>query len=182
MDYMWKGTLQQTSSEPSCSSRRSPWSGCRSSRCRFEGLTGRNPAARPTAVGSRDLVSAPLVPLAQLLGGGRNRILSSPAWISLVEQCKSSLEEASKIRSFVNSVGRIVDMSFIVVPNIELRASLRRCFVTFAMVFHDNEWLLTGKGIPRGIVKRLFYNVISGMKSEGSMDIVSSDNIIDMLF
>ena len=47
----------------------------------FEGLTGRNPAARPAAVGSRDLVSAPLVPLAQLLGGGRNRILSSPAWI-----------------------------------------------------------------------------------------------------
>ena len=125
-------------------------------------------------------------PLALRLAGGmlrtsnRNWTLSSPAWMSLVEQCKGSLEEASKIRSFVNSVGRIVDMSFMVVPDIELRASLRRCFVTFAMVFHDNEWLLTGKGIPRGIVKKLFYNVISGMKSESNLDLVSSDYIIDM--
>jgi hypothetical protein len=126
-------------------------------------------------------------PLALRLAGGmlrtsnRNWTLYSPAWISLVEQCRASLEEASKIRSFVNSVGRIVDMSFMVVPDLELRASLRRCFVTFAMVFHDNEWLLTGKGIPRGIVKRLFYNVISGMKSESNLGVVSADSIIDML-
>ncbi len=126
-------------------------------------------------------------PLALRLAGGmlrtsnRNWTLSSPAWTSLVEQCKASLEEASKIRSFVNSVGRIVDMSFITVPDYDLRASLRRCFVTFAMVFHDNEWLLTGRGVPRGIVERLFYNVISGMKSESNADLYSPETIIDML-
>ena len=40
----------------------------------LESLTGRNPAARPAAVGGGDLVAAPLVPLAQLLGD-RNKIL-----------------------------------------------------------------------------------------------------------
>ena len=126
-------------------------------------------------------------PLALRLAGGmlrtrnRNWTLTSPAWISLVDQCKSSLEEASKIRSFINSVGRVVDMSFMVVPNLELRASLRRCFVSFAMVFRDNEWLLTGKGIPRGIVKILFYNVVSGEKTESNLNALCSDNIIEML-
>jgi len=125
-------------------------------------------------------------PLALRLAGGmlrtsnRNWTLSSPAWVSLIDQCKASLEEASKIRSFVNSVGRIADMSFIVVPDLVLRASLRRCFVTFAMVFRDNDWLLTGKGIPRGIVGRLFLNVISGISTESNIA-VSPDIIIDML-
>ncbi len=126
-------------------------------------------------------------PLALRLAGGmlrtsnRNWTLSSPVWTSLVEQCRASLEEASKIRSFVNSVGRIVDMSFMVVPDLELRTSLRRCFVTFAMVFHDNEWLLTGKGIPRGIVEKLFDNVISRMKSGSGYGEISADFVIVML-
>ena len=126
-------------------------------------------------------------PLALRLAGGmlrtsnRNWTLTSPAWISLVGQCKASLEEASKIRSFVKSVERIVDMSFMTVSDLKLRASLRRCFVTFAMAFRDNEWTLTGKGIPRGIVKRLFYNVISAEKSRSEVDVFSADIVIDML-
>ncbi len=126
-------------------------------------------------------------PLALRLAGGmlrtsnRNWTLSSPVWTSLVDQCRYSLEEASKIRSFVNSVGRIVDMSFMVVTDLKLRTSLRRCFVTFAMVFHENEWLLTGKGIPRGIVAKLFQNVISRMNFEPNDKEISADFVIDML-
>jgi hypothetical protein len=126
-------------------------------------------------------------PLALRLAGGmlrtsnRNWTLSSRTWLILVEQCKANLEEASRIRSFVNSVGRIVDLSFITVEDLILRASLRRCFVTFAMVFHDNDLLLTGRGIPRGVIRKLFVNVISGMEFESNTEVVSPDIIIDML-
>jgi len=126
-------------------------------------------------------------PLALRLAGGmlrtsnRNWTLSSRTWLTLVEQCKASLEEASRIRSFVNSVGRIVDLSFVTVEDLCLRASLRRCFVSFAMVFHHNDLLLTGRGIPRGVVRKLFINVISGMEFESNTDVVSADAIIDML-
>lgn len=126
-------------------------------------------------------------PLALRLAGGmlrtsnRNWTLSSRTWLILVEQCKASLEEASRIRSFVNSVRRIVDLSFVTVDDLCLRASLRRCFVTFAMVFHDNDLLLTGRGIPRGVIRKLFINVISGMEFESNTEVVSPDTIIDML-
>ena len=127
-------------------------------------------------------------PLALRLAGGmlrrsnRNWTLSCPTWLSLVDQCRSSLEEASKIRSFVNSVGRVVDLSFITVQNIELRRSLRRCFVTFAMVFRDNEMLLTGKGIPRSVVEQLFQTVISVMSGGAESESpISPDNIIEVL-
>jgi NB-ARC domain. len=126
-------------------------------------------------------------PLALRLAGGmlrtsnRNWTLSSRTWLILVEQCKANLEEASRIRSFVNAVGRISDLSFITVEDLVLRASLRRCFVTFAMVFHDNDLLLTGRGIPRGVIRRLFVNVISGMEFETNTEVLSPDIIIDML-
>jgi hypothetical protein len=126
-------------------------------------------------------------PLALRLAGGmlrtsnRNWTLTSSSWCALIEQCKLCLEEASSIRSFVHSVGRIVDLSFMIIEDMGLRASLRRCFVTFAMVFQDNELLLSGKGIPRGIVRRLFINVISGTETEENATIVSPDIIIDML-
>jgi len=126
-------------------------------------------------------------PLALRLAGGmlrtsnRNWTLSSRTWLILVDQCRASLEEASRIRSFFNSVGRVVDLSFVTVDDLCLRASLRRCFVTFAMVFHDNDLLLTGRGIPRGVVRKLFINVISGIEFESNTDVVSPDTIIDML-
>lgn len=126
-------------------------------------------------------------PLALRLAGGmlrtsnRNWTITSSSWRALIEQCKLNLEEASNIRSFVNSVGRVVDLSFMIVDDLALRASLRRCFVAFAMVFHDNDLLLSGKGIPRGIVRMLFINVISGMELEKNADVVSPDLVVDML-
>lgn len=126
-------------------------------------------------------------PLALRLAGGmlrnsnRNWVLTSQTWYSLIEQCKASLEEASRIRSFMNSLGRVVDLSFMTVEDLCLRASLRRSFVTFAMVFHNNDSLLTGRGIPRGVVRKLFFNVISGIEFESNTDVVSPDTIIEML-
>ena len=126
-------------------------------------------------------------PLALRLAGGmlrnsnRNWVLSSQAWLTLVEQCRASLEEASKIRSFINSLGRVVDLSFMTVEDLCLRASLRRSFVTFAIVFHNSDFFLTERGIPRGVVRKLFFNVISGMEFESNTDVVSPDIIIEML-
>ncbi|KAL7552348.1 hypothetical protein ACHAWF_015590, partial [Thalassiosira exigua] len=101
-------------------------------------------------------------PMALRVAGGmlrsrnRNWTLSSPAWKLLVEQCRTSLEEASRIRSFANSVRRLVDLSFATVPDPVLRDCLRRCFVAFALVFHDTDSLKAGKGISRAVVARLF--------------------------
>jgi len=136
-------------------------------------------------------------PLALRLAGGmiltsnKNWTLSSPTWIDLVEQCKSNLKEASQIRSFVNSVGRIVDFSFTIVPRLDIRTSLRRCFVTFAVVFHDNDWMLSGKGIPRGVVLKLFSTIIFSIYQREREDttminfcdgnLFSSDALVHML-
>ena len=106
-------------------------------------------------------------PLALRIAGGmlrsrnRNWTLSSPAWKLLVDQCRKSLEEASKIRSFANSVQRLIDLSFATVTDVIFRSCLRRCFVAFAMVFHDTDSLKVGKGISRAVVIRLFAVVCS---------------------
>mmetsp|Transcript_25343 Transcript_25343/g.52991 ORF Transcript_25343/g.52991 Transcript_25343/m.52991 type:complete len:1482 (+) Transcript_25343:1-4446(+) len=108
-------------------------------------------------------------PLALRIAGGmlrsrnRNWTLSSPAWKLLVEQCRTSLEEASRIRSFANSVQRLIDLSFATgVTDFDFRSCLRQCFVAFAMVFHDTDSLKVGKGISRAVVIRLFA-VVSSM-------------------
>jgi hypothetical protein len=116
-----------------------------------------------------------------LRNSNRNWVLTSQVWLTLVEQSKASLEEASKIRSFINSLGRVVDLTFMTVQDICLRASLRRSFVTFAIVFHNSDFYTTERGIPRGIVRKLFFNVISGMEFESNTDVVSPDTIIEML-
>ncbi|KAL7468353.1 hypothetical protein ACHAXS_010664 [Conticribra weissflogii] len=106
-------------------------------------------------------------PLALRIAGGmlrsrnRNWTLSSPAWKLLVEQCRTSLEEASKIRSFANSVQRLIDLSFATVNDVKFRSCLRRCFIAFAMVFHDTDSLKVGKGISRAVVIRLFAMISS---------------------
>eukprot|EP00985_Skeletonema_marinoi_P003358 scaffold1436_cov130-Skeletonema_marinoi.AAC.1 len=125
-------------------------------------------------------------PLALRIAGGmlrsrnRNWTLSSPAWKLLVEQCRTSLEEASKIRSFANSVQRLIDLSFATVTSDEFRSILRQCFVGFAMVFHDTDSLKAGKGIPRVVVIRLFA-IISSLEGYVLPSRVSSDDLADYM-
>lgn len=101
-------------------------------------------------------------PMAVRLAGGmlrrcnRNWNLSSPTWKSLIEQSKLNLEEASKLRSFINSVTRIVDLGFACVDDMEFRVIARRCFITFAVAFRDNDWVHVGKGIPQAVVLKIF--------------------------
>ena len=125
-------------------------------------------------------------PLALRIAGGmlrsrnRNWTLSSPAWKLLVEQCRTSLEEASKIRSFANSVQRLIDLSFATVTSDEFRSILRQCFVGFAMVFHDTDSLKAGKGIPRVVVIRLFA-IISSLEGYMLPSRVSPDDLADYM-
>ena len=106
-------------------------------------------------------------PMAVRLAGGmlrrcnRNWNLSSPTWKSLIGQSKLNLEEASKLRSFVNSVTRIVDLGFACIDDMELRVIARRCFITFAVAFRDNDWVHIGKGIPQAVVLKIFAAVHS---------------------
>lgn len=124
-------------------------------------------------------------PLAVRVAGGmlrssnRNWTLSSSAWTALLQQCKASLEEASKIRSFTNSVGRIVDLSFMTVNDLAVRTVLRRCFVAFAMAYSDNEWVKIGKGIPKSVVVRLFEAV--GDAIDNGAEKVPPDRLLNML-
>jgi len=125
-------------------------------------------------------------PLALRIAGGmlrshnRNWTLSSPAWKLLVEQCRTSLEEASRIRSFANSVQRLIDLSFATVIEPDLRSILRECFVTFAMVFHDTDSLKVGKGISRAVVIRLFA-VVSSMEGGRLPTSINSDLLADCM-
>lgn len=119
-------------------------------------------------------------PLAVRLAGSmlrqssRNWNISSPAWSSLILQCRLNLEEASQLRSFVNAVNRVVDLSFFTVVDVRTRIALRRCFVAFAMAFRDNDWMLSGKGIPQSVVLRVFKTIITS--DEDSKD--SNPNFI----
>lgn len=87
--------------------------------------------------------------------------ISSPAWSSLIHQCRLNLEEASQLRSFVNAVNRVVDLSFFTVSDVRTRVALRKCFVAFAIAFKESDWVLSGKGIPQSVVLRIFRNIIS---------------------
>jgi hypothetical protein len=104
--------------------------------------------------------------------------ISSPAWSSLIHQCRLNLEEASQLRSFVNAVIRVVDLSFFTVQDVRTRVALRRCFVAFAMAFRDNDWVLSGKGIPQSVVLRVFRTIIS---SDPLAKYISEALILDML-
>lgn len=109
-------------------------------------------------------------PLAVRLAGSmlrhssRSWSINSPAWSSLIHQCRLNLEEASQLRSFVNAVNRVVDLSFFDVSDVRTRIALRRCFVAFAVAFRDNDWVLSGKGIPQSVVLRVFKSIISSDK------------------
>lgn len=104
--------------------------------------------------------------------------IKSPSWSALIHQCRLNLEEASQLRSFVNAVNRVVDLSFFTIPDIHTRVALRRCFVAFAMAFRDNDWILSGRGVPHSVVLRVFKTIISS--DEASKDI-SPSAILTML-
>jgi NB-ARC domain len=123
-------------------------------------------------------------PLAVRLAGSmlrhsnRSWNLNSPAWSALIHQCRLNLEEASQLRSFVNAVNRVVDLSFFTVADVRTRIALRRCFVAFAMAFRDNDWMLSGRGIPQSVVLRIFRTII--LSDESSKD-VSPSTILTLL-
>ena len=104
--------------------------------------------------------------------------IQSPSWSALIYQCRLNLEEASQLRSFVNAVNRVVDLSFFTVGDVHTRVALRRCFVAFAMAFRDNDWILSGRGVPHSVVLRVFKTIISS--DEASKDL-SPSAILTML-
>jgi hypothetical protein len=105
--------------------------------------------------------------------------INSPVWSSLIHQCRLNLEEASQLRSFVNAVNRVVDLSFFDVSDVRTRIALRRCFVAFAMAFRDNDWVLSGKGIPQSIVLRVFKTIIASDKD--SSKYISPSTVLTLL-
>jgi hypothetical protein len=113
--------------------------------------------------------------------GNRNWNLKSPIWMSLINQCTLNLEEASILRSFVNAFTRIVDLSFFTVNDIKLRIALRRCFVWFAMAFRDNDWMLSGKGIPQAVVLSVFETVVNLNEGNVEGDWIEPETILSML-
>lgn len=114
-------------------------------------------------------------PMAVRLAGGmlrrsnRNWNLSSPTWLSLIHQSRLNLEEASRLRSFINSVTRVVDLGFATIEDMDSRVALRRCFIFFAMAFRDNDWVQVGKGIPQAVVLKVFAAALNHGKTEGNL-------------
>jgi hypothetical protein len=123
-------------------------------------------------------------PLAVRLAGSmlrhssRSWNIHSPAWSSLIHQARLNLEEASQLRSFVNAVNRVVDLSFFTVSDVRTRIVLRKCFVAYAMAFRENDWMLSGRGIPQSVVLRVFHTIIAA--DEGNK-YISASSILEML-
>lgn len=123
-------------------------------------------------------------PLAVRLSGSMLRCssrswnMNSPSWSALINQCRLNLEEASQLRSFINAVNRVVDLSFFTVSGVHIRIALRRCFVAFGIAFRDNDWMLSGRGIPHSVVLRVFKTILS---SGNASNDVSPNTILTML-
>jgi len=128
-------------------------------------------------------------PLALRLAGGmlrysnRNWNLSSPSWTRLVEESKMHLIEASHLQSFEKSLARIVDLCFTSAEDLKERATLRRCFVTFAVVFRENDWIHDGRGIPRPVLAKLFETVLeassaTSLTAEHTIEILEALNLL----
>lgn len=104
-----------------------------------------------------------------LRNSNRNWSMSSPVWTGIFNQCSLNLEEAAQLRSFKNSLTRIVDASFFTVEDPYFRVALRRCFVLFAMAFRGNDWMLSGKGIPQAVILK-FFNTVAAAGPKGRED------------
>lgn len=111
----------------------------------------------------------------------RSWSINSPTWSALILQCRLNLEEASQLRSFVNAVNRVVDLSFFTVADVRIRIALRRCFVAFSMAFRDNDWMLSGKGIPQSVVLRLFKTIISSDEASKDVSAISMLTLLQKL-
>jgi tetratricopeptide (TPR) repeat protein len=110
----------------------------------------------------------------------RNWNINSPVWMGVFNQCSLNLEEAAQMRSFKNAFTRIVDMSFFTIEEPSLRIALRRCFVLFAMAFRQNDWMLSGRGIPQSVVLKFFETILSvGPKNAG--DPILPDSLLELL-
>lgn len=114
-----------------------------------------------------------------LRNSNRNWSMSSPVWTGIFNQCSLNLEEAAQLRSFKNSLTRIVDASFFTLEDPLVRVALRRCFVLFAMAFRGNDWMLSGKGIPQAVCLEFFSTVVAAGPS--SKEEVDSEFILSTL-
>ena len=109
----------------------------------------------------------------------RNWNLNTPVWTGVYNQCSLNLEEAAQMRSFKNAFMRIVDMSFFTIEDPYLRIALRRCFLLFALAFRQNDWMLSGRGIPQSIVLKFFETVVAaGPTGEEQIE---ADDILEAL-
>lgn len=109
----------------------------------------------------------------------RNWNLNSPVWMGVFNQCSQNLEEAAQMRSFKNAFTRIVDMSFFTIEDPYERIALRRCFVLFAMAFRQNDWMLSGRGIPQSVLLKFFVTCMSfGPQGEYTQD---PESILEVL-
>lgn len=113
--------------------------------------------------------------------GNRNWNLKSPIWLALINQCTLNLEEASILRSFMNAFTRVVDLSFFTVNDVKLRMALRRCFVWFAIAFKEDDWMLSGKGIPQSVVLSVFETVVNLYESDSGVNFIEPETILSML-
>ena len=110
----------------------------------------------------------------------RNWNINSPVWMGVFNQCSLNLEEAAQMRSFKNAFTRIVDMSFFTIEDPYLRVALRRCFVLFAMAFRQNDWMLSGRGIPQSVLLKFFETVVSAGPKDDK-NIISPDSLLELL-
>ena len=115
-----------------------------------------------------------------LRNSNRNWSMSSPVWTGIFNQCSLNLEEAAQLRSFKNSLTRIVDASFFTVEDPHVRVALRRCFVLFAMAFRGNDWMLSGKGIPQSVILKFFSTVVAA-GPKGAKEEIDSEFILATL-
>jgi tetratricopeptide (TPR) repeat protein len=109
----------------------------------------------------------------------RNWNINSSVWTGVFNQCSLNLEEAAQMRSFKNAFTRIVDMSFFTIEDPHLRIAMRRCFVLFSMAFRQNDWMLSGRGIPQSVVLKFFATIISA--SPLGDEVILPEKVLEIL-
>jgi hypothetical protein len=62
----------------------------------------------------------------------------------------------------------------------EFRVVIRRCFITFAVAFRDNDWVHTGKGVAGAVVLKIFAAVSNG-KPDTAQGILAALETMNLL-